>query len=306
MKLGTDFPIEWKEKSRKDNIALSDLLYGYVVEDLMIRITKSSFYNYLWLTNERALGEVAYKKVSKESISFLYMEHPKVFMKQTKEAGDHLDKELLEDFFKEIFSGDVKGIDERIVWSYSYEITDSMIRLGLQARLMEMQVPVNVSIESEVFHVQQPKKKELALLFEEKKTCTYFSYSKESVLTESLFEIIHKLELISNMEHYDVVNEILMTQSVSGRHVLEELKEMTEKSPKMISMKRMEQITSYKEYGYMKKKWMQYCRTRNGEVVSWEQLMDRLLIFLTPLWKALCEDEIFFDDWMPELGRFLS
>ena len=71
-------------------------------------------------------------------------------------------------------------------------------------------------------------------------------------------------------------------------------------------MKRMEQITSYKEYGYMKKKWMQYCRTRNGEVVSWEQLMDRLLIFLTPLWKALCEDEIFFDDWMPELGRFLS
>ena len=306
MKLGTDFPIEWKEKSKKNTIALSDLLYGYVVEDLMFRIAKSSFANHLWLTNDKAIGEDAYKKVSKECISFLYMEQPKSFSRQIKEAGDRLDETLLREFLDELFAEDTKCIDSKICWNYSFDRAEETIRLQLNAHLMEMQVPVMVIIESELFQGQKPKKREFTFLFEERKTCEYFSYSRENVLTESLFEIMHKLELISDMEHYDTVNEILMTQSISGRHVLEDLKSMTEKSPKTVSMKRMEQITSYKEYGYMKKKWQQYCRNKKGREVSWEEVMDRLLTFLTPLWKALCEDEIFFDDWMPELGRFLS
>ena len=81
---------------------------------------------------------------------------------------------------------------------------------------------------------------------------------------------------------------------------------MTASSPKMISQKRIGQISSYKEYGYMKKRWQQYAKQQKKENQSWEDVLERLCAFLTPLWKALCEDEIFFDDWMPELGRFLS
>lgn len=71
-------------------------------------------------------------------------------------------------------------------------------------------------------------------------------------------------------------------------------------------MRRLQQMTSYKDYGYMRKKWQQYEKKHKEDFEDWEILMERLLTFLAPIWTALCEDEIFLDDWMPELGRFLG
>ena len=39
---------------------------------------------------------------------------------------------------------------------------------------------------------------------------------------------------------------------------------------------------------------------------GWEETLDLILDFLTPVWSAFCNDEIFYDDWMPELGRFMG
>ena len=56
----------------------------------------------------------------------------------------------------------------------------------------------------------------------------------------------------------------------------------------------------------MKKRWQQYVRVYKTETESWEEAMDRILTFLGPIWNALCKDEIFLADWMPELKRFLD
>lgn len=305
MKPGMDFPDNWREKSKQDNIPLSDLLYGYVIEDLMCRISASSFKEYLWLNNENVLGEEAYKKTSKESLEFFYIEKVKNFSKNSIEAGDAFGAAVMELLLEELFLRETSRQEEQRKWTYQYEEKEGYVQIFLNCTYREMQVPVTMCIKPISFSSQKPKKRELSLLFE-KKVCEYFSYSKENVLSEALFEIVHKMELISDMANYDIVNEILSTQSVSGRYILEDLKAKAVKSPKMISKKRLEQIAAYKSYGYMKKKWQQYCRVQKMEDIAWEELMDRLICFLTPLWNALCEDEIFFDDWMPELGRFLS
>ena len=306
MKLGVDFPAHWREKSKKDGIFLSDLLYGVVIEDLMCRISASAFKEYLWLSNEEALGECAYQKTAKESLEFFYIEKGKNYSKSNIKAGDVFDEQVRNLFLEEVFSKEVVREDGTSSWTYQYEEKDNQVLVRLNCVYRQMQVPVTMHIKPVAFSTQKPRKRDLPFLFETKKVCEYFSYSKESVLAESLFEIIHKMELISDMEHYDIVDGILSTQSVSGRYILEDLKAMAAKSPKMLSVKRIEQIASYKEYGYMKKKWQQYCRQQKKEMTEWEALMDRLLAFLSPLWNALCKDEIFFDDWMPELGRFLG
>ena len=56
----------------------------------------------------------------------------------------------------------------------------------------------------------------------------------------------------------------------------------------------------------MKKKWQQYAKHRKEQYDDWEIMVKRITNFLNPIWNALCEDEIFFDDWMPELERFLD
>ena len=302
MKLGMTFPDAWKQKSIEENISLSDILYGLAVEDLLIRIEKSSFYEFLWLANEQAIGLEAYKKKSKERIEYLYVESGKKNYLSHAVAGQALDDEVFKLLLEEIF---VES-NEDLKWTYTIQECSKGKCISLLCFYMDMQVPLTVYIRTTSAKMQKRKKKEHALLIEEKKYCSYLCYSKESILAEALFEIMRKLELISDMEAYEEANEILKRYSISGRYILEEFSVMAEKEPKVASMKRLEQVSAYKNYVYMKKRWQQYERNHRLEGDDWEQALTRILAFLGPVWKALCEDEIFFDDWMPELERFLG
>lgn len=302
MKLGMTFPQKWKDKSTKDDILLSDILYGVAVEDLFSRLEKSSFHDYLWLTNEQAIGEMAYKKKVKERLEFLYVESGKKNYHQHVVAGQVFDQDVLALLLEELFS----KIEADSKWEYKIADSQAGTALLLTYTYLDMQVPVSIYIGTAVIASQKPKKKELKLLLEGKRAYTYLCYSKESILAESLFEIMRKLELISDMKSYDEANQILKNYSISGRYILEEFSSMGEKEPKVVAMKRLDQIASYKNYGYMKKKWQQYERNHNSEKEDWEDVVTRILAFMGPIWKALCENEIFFDDWMPELERFLG
>ena len=302
MKLGMIFPEKWKQKSEKENISLSDILYGVAVEDLLCRIEASSFKEYLWLTDEQAVGIEAYKKKSKDRIEFLYVESGKKNYLSHAVAGQAFDQDVLMLLLEELFAtNDTEGN-----WTYAIQDCANGKCLALSYAYMDMQVPVAMYIRTVSVKTQKRKRKELSLLIEERKTCSYLCYSKESILAEALFDIMRKLELISDMEAYAEVNEILKEYSISGRYILEEFSAMAEKEPKVVTKKRLEQVASYKNYGYMKKRWQQYERNHSIKKEEWEDVMTRLLAFLAPVWNALCADEIFFDDWMPELERFLG
>ncbi len=302
MRLGKDFPESWKIKSEKDSIPLSDLLYGYAVEDLLTHIENTSFFDYLWLTNEEALGEDAYKKKVKTSLEYIYVESKKRIFSDRLAAGQAFSPELIDVFLKEVFDDFVTDVQ----WQYIKKDSEHEVQLLLTCTYMEIKVPVSVYIREASLSTQSPKQKETKRMLHDKKTYRYLSYSKEGVLAESLFEIMRKLELISDMEAYDVANEILKTQPVSGRHVVEDFAIMGEKETKVVTMKRLDQLESYKNYTYMKKKWKQYARNHKENADEWEEVLERLMNFMRPIWKALCENEVFFDDWMPELGRFLG
>lgn len=302
MKLGTKFPSEWIEISEKEDILVSDILYGVAVEDLLRRIEGSSFYEYLWLTNEQAVGLESYKKKSKDRIEFLYVESGKKNYLSRAVAGQAFGLDVLALLLEELFS----ETDAQTQWEYKVSDSENGKSLHLTYTYLEMQVPVSLYIRTSVIKTQKRKEKEMPYLLDNRKQCKYLCYSKESILAESLFEIMRKLELISDLEAYAEANQILKEYSISGRYILEEFYAMGEKEPKVKSLKRLEQIASYKNYGYMKKRWKQYERNHKSEKEDWEQVVDRILSFLGPVWKALCEDEIFFDDWMPELERFLG
>ena len=302
MKLGMTFPQKWIDKCAKEEISVSDLLYGLAIEDLLQRIEQSSFHEFLWLTNEQSIGLDAFKKKSKEQLHFLYVESGKKNYLSHAVAGQTFDKDVLMLLIEELFS-DCKT---EANWEYAILESEKEVKLLLSFNYMDMQVPVEVSIGKSLVKTKKHKKKELNLLLQEGKSCSYLCYSKESILAEALFEIMRKLELIADMEAYAEANQILKDYSISGRYIMEEFFAMKEREPKVASLKRLEQIASYKNYAYMKKRWQQYERNHCNEREDWERVLERVLAFMGPIWKALCEDEIFFDDWMPELERFLG
>jgi len=115
-----------------------------------------------------------------------------------------------------------------------------------------------------------------------------------------------KLELIGDMGSYYRVYQILRSQPLSGRYVLEELTVLTDNAPKVKTERRLEQIAGYRDYAYMRKRWEKYLRNHGQQSVPWAEVLELILEFLRPIWHSLCSNEIFFDDWMPELGRFLG
>lgn len=138
------------------------------------------------------------------------------------------------------------------------------------------------------------------------RTISYLVYSPESELSYDLFAIMDKLELIGSMGSYYDAYRLLRTQPLSGRYVLEELTVLTAASPKMRKEQRLKQLDGYRAYTYMRKRWEKYLRNHGLAEVPWEDAIDLILVFVSPIWESLCRNEIFFDDWMPELGRFLG
>lgn len=293
MNLDMEFPQAWKAKSETLGIAISDVLYGYAVESLMLRIEKTSFYKDLWLSNTSALDQDAYGKIAKERLRFYYTRKP-------------LEKAVAEKFATELLVDKSFDRDINITWNYDVNMKADAAFIQIEGCYQGMRIPVMLIMEAAPAKVQAPTVVELELEFYESKKCKVYCYSTESILAEQIFEILGKLELIGDMEVYDTTSQILQTTSINGRHIIEDLRRLGEKEPKMLSLKRLDQLKSYKDYTYMKRKWMQY-QKRHGDVSeSWEQVLTRVLEFVVPVWSALCENEIFFGDWMPELERFLE
>jgi hypothetical protein len=133
----------------------------------------------------------------------------------------------------------------------------------------------------------------------------YPIYESEDRLCRELFTIVDRLELINDMESYYYVYRILKSRNIKGRHITDEMNALLEASPRVRKEQRIEQIAGYRSYAYMRKRWDKYMRHHGHEELAWEDVLDLIVNFLKPIWNCLCRDEIFFDDWVPEIGRFI-
>lgn len=156
-----------------------------------------------------------------------------------------------------------------------------------------------------VYDAAKPEKQELQSVFFEKKCAAYQHFPVETYLAEQLFTILKYLELIPSMEVYDTTFRLLKQETVDGRHIYETLSFFCEKEEVIPQEKRIEMLESYDTYTYMKKRWEKYVRKQGMENVSWETVLHRIVLFLRPVWNAMCRDEVFFGDWMPDLERYL-
>lgn len=268
MVVGINPAVDLLEISKKEHIEFSEALFNYTYSDLNRRIAKSDYVDIFPKVQSDGVN-------SSKKIDLFFVSSRKY---------PQITNELVNDFIENAFS----SIDE-INWSYTISESDKEFYCNLNAEYKEMEVPFVVKIRKTTEEEQR-----------------FFNYSAENTLCEEFMEIMTKLELIGDMKSYYVINESLKKQNISGRYVMEIISSACEKNPKLLNIKRIETIEGYKSYGYMNKKWQQFCKRNGCEIENWEEVIDRICCFGKPIWTALCNNEIFFDDWMPELGRFLG
>lgn len=133
----------------------------------------------------------------------------------------------------------------------------------------------------------------------------YYRFPTEEYIARGFYEILDKLELINDLSWYKQIYDIILVEAVDGRRIRESFGKLLEAKKIPSLEKRLDTIKSYENYGYMRKKWKAEKKRCNSEFPEWAQVVSLLVTFFAPIFHAVTEDEIFYGDWMPQLGRYL-
>ena len=287
------------ETSKKMQMPFADLLGGVVLEDIIARIAGSANKENFWLRNSNVIGKEQYQKNL-----VLHLEYDYVIGKLKKADPEKNEQTLLMDLagqLEMIFADTESGVSYRM----KKQVQKQDLRIQLNARIEEMQIPVSLKIHLMFDEKKIPKKESFVPIVFPKTEVTYYSYPVEAFLAENFIEAVVKLELIQDMKVYYDIYYLLERESVDGRKVKDYIDEECEKKQIKKETERLAMIASYRDYTYMKKKWKVFLRSIKEKEPQWEMVIERFLCFFEPIWQAVIEDFVFFGDWMPELNRFL-
>lgn len=193
--------------------------------------------------------------------------------------------------------------------SWEVIIYDRQLQVPLEVQLGQVQLTFLMIIRPVWEQDQFPEEGRYSLRMlkrENDSEIVYCAYPTELNLAECFYEILESLELIGEMEAYDLAYRILQEYSIEGRRIYVHMKELLEKQPMASLEKRWDTVLSYREYSYMRKRWNKFQKSRKEKAGSWEECMELLGKFFSPIWYAIQKDTIFFGDWMPSLGRYLD
>lgn len=292
-----------KAKSEELGIPFSNLLAGYVLEELMYLIEDSPFSLFLWLKNSNVLGIEQYQKKNILTLEFGYVTDKLAMKKDGIVPGQELSLKMGYVMLAYILK--VEKVPE-ISWKGRASIKGEAVELEVTGEFAEMTVPIHIRITKLTEEGLVPVKRDFPLFMQNNRKIPYLEYPVESILSEQLFAIIKNMELLPEMRAYDTVYQILKTDSVDARHIREMVCNYCKREQLIPEAGRIKEILSYRNYTYMRKRWEKYLRHRKKKEPTWDDVMSVLSEFLPRIWKSLCNDEVIFGDWMPDLGRFLD
>ena len=280
--------LQIKEKSEQLNIPFKNLLSAAVAELIVGLLAEGQYCNELYLCNGNEFSPEVYKDTC---ISNIYYEY-------VRDIDDKMAILYMRDILKEIMA---KGALEAFVVTGNVE--ESGIKL--QVTVDEMYIPLNIYFRRHRV-ANEPEMLKLKLTAYENRTVDVLTNPKEEELVKHLSEIIEKLELINDMDHYYYAYEILTSYPVNGRKVKDSLIKLLEEKKIVIDDSRINMLREYGDYTYMKKKWKVELRQKKKSEPQWSDVNNCLMNFLGPIWEAMKTNVIFLGDWMPQLKRFLD
>ena len=277
-----------KEKSEQLNIPFKNLLSAAVCEIVIELLANGKYCNELYLCNSAEFKSDVYKDLC---ISNIYYEY-------VRDLDDKMAILYMRDILKEIMA---KGALEGMVVNGSVGETG----ISLKITIDDMYIPINLYFKKHGAS-HEPEKITLELIAYGNRKVDVLINPKEEELSKHLLEIIDKLELINNMDHYYDAYEILTSNPVNGRKVKDRLNELVKEKDIVIDDTRLNMLKSYGDYTYMKRKWKVELRQKKKSEPQWSDVNNCLINFLSPIWDAMEKNMVFLGDWMPQLKRFLD
>lgn len=292
-----------KQKSEELGIPFSNLLAGYVLEELMYLIEDSPFSLFLWLKNSSIFGVEQYRRRNLLTLEFGYVTDKLAMKKEGIAPGQELSLKMGYVMLAHILK--VEKVPE-ISWKGRADMKGDALELEIMGELEDMAVPIHIRVTKLTEEGLVPVRREFPLFMEKNRCIPYLEYPVESILAEQLFIIIKDMELLPEMRAYDIVYEILNTDTIDARHIREMLLARYKREQLVLQEGSVDEILGYRNYTYMRRRWEKYLRHHKKSGPAWEELLEVIEKFLPRIWNSICMDEVVFGDWMPDLGRYLD
>lgn len=312
-----------EKKNEAEPIPWINLAAGCGAEKILCKIGESSFRDKLFLKNDNFLGRKQYQKNLLDHMDFF---SPQEDIADTvKGLGELFEssqnmpvyqkaEEKISDNFRNLGESQeefLERTEELQIFRCENQEDQTQEegknpRIFLEIRWNPYRIPFELEIIPYKGHNIYPKEKELEEVTFGKEKIVYYKFPSEEYLARGFYEILNSLELLNDLSWYKEIYDILTMESVDGRKVWDSFRRLLLEQPMPSVEKRMDTLKSYEDYWYMKKKWKSQSRREKKEYPQWNQVIQILGQFFTPVFDGVMKDEIFIGDWMPQLGRYLD
>lgn len=275
-----------REAGKKQKLSYIQSLSLYLFERVLYWISRSEQREEMWLRRPELPGK-ARNKSSNEIVFY----------------RKHISYQELLQMAEQIFHGQTEDSPFQVKWDLVFY--DRQLEMELDVRLEQVAVPFKIVVRQVWDEDRYPEKESYHPLILPEKEIPYVAYPIELELTECVYEIMDRMELVHDMQPFAMACCILQAYALDGRRMFQNFRDLFERQPLTALGKRWETIRGYQGYTYMKKRWNKYRKAISLET-SWEECMQALDAFFSPIVEAIVEDRIFYGDWMPHLVRYLQ
>lgn len=288
--------VKLKDLSKEYDISFEKLLCGVAREELVKKFADSPFGEHIWLCEPKNLSIENYKIGMDRSLNYVYEANPRVTVDGT--PGAKLNDKLRGALLLSLIGGNRSGLD-RIEGKLG---RDKILYLNVY--IEGKRVPFKVSIKP-VNPGINTKKTEMLTCLRSKEAFSYLISPPEIEVARNFYRIFRDLELISEIECFERIFNLITESPLDGKQVWNELNALAPSQLKISDVDYIKRLGSYKDNPEMKKKWNNYIKRQNKLTNDWKKVINALIIFIKPIWNAIENDDPFIGDWVPELGRFL-
>lgn len=278
--------------SKKEKIDFNQILLLYFHERLLYRISKSNYKaNFFLKGGILILSTTDFKLRPTKDIDFLAEDIP-----NDLESIKKIFQKICQMKFNDGVEFDSDSIEaETITEGAEYEgVRINLIAyLGRAKKRIQLDIGFGDIIIPEAKNLAYPSLLDLA-------SPKINAYSLESMIAEK-FEAMLKLgQINSRMKDFYDIYTISKLKQFDGRVLEEAIYETLQKRGTPLKKEPIIFKEKFINDKQRLKMWQNYLKRINSEEISFQKMMDRLKIFLQPVYKAIITEKEFFKNWNNE------
>ena len=145
----------------------------------------------------------------------------------------------------------------------------------------------------------------LPLIYEENREIEIACFYPEAEIVEIVLDAFEKMDLFTDMEALEVLYQYATTRNMNGKYLSIYLEEAFKDHGYTLNQENAEQFLEAMGSKVIHTRFKGYLRSQKRKEPDYDTVFDMLQKLFTPVIGTLARQEIFFGDWMAELGRYL-